>query len=77
MSSKPPIRFSAIGLNHGHIYNQTHALLNAGAELVSFYAIEPDLIERYAETFPQAKLAGSVEEILEDETIQLVVSASI
>jgi predicted dehydrogenase len=77
MSATPPIRFSAIGLNHGHIYNQTHALLQAGAELLSFYAIEPGLIDKYAKTFPQAKLAGSVEEILEDETIQLVASASI
>jgi predicted dehydrogenase len=77
MSDQPTIRFAAIGLNHGHIYNQTHALLNAGAELVSFYAKEPELVENFAKTFPQAKLASGEKEILEDETIQLVASASI
>ena len=44
MSSQPAIRFAAIGLNHAHIYGQTNLLLRAGAELVSFYAPEPDLL---------------------------------
>jgi predicted dehydrogenase len=77
MSEQPAIRFAAIGLNHGHIYGQTHALLNAGAQLVSFYAQEPELVNEFAKTFPQAKLARSAAEILEDETIQLVASAAI
>ena len=37
------IRFAAIGLNHGHIYGICRQLLDAGAELVGFYAPEPDL----------------------------------
>ncbi len=71
------IRFAAIGLNHGHIYGQVQAMLEAGGELVSFYAIEPDLIERFQKRFPDAKLASEEAEILEDSSIQLVVSASI
>ena len=43
MNAQPKIRFSAIGLNHGHIYGQVNLLLRAGAELVSFYASEPEL----------------------------------
>ena len=67
----------AIGLNHFHIYGQTDLLLRAGAELVKFYAVEPDLIERYGQDYPQATLARSEAEILEDESIQLVISAAI
>jgi predicted dehydrogenase len=75
--SLPPLRFSAIGLNHGHIYGQTRLLLRAGAELVSVYAPEPKLVAPYREAFPQAKLAREAPEILEDPTIQLVISAGI
>ena len=71
------IRFAAIGLNHGHIYGQVNLLLKAGAELVSFYAREPELAAQFAQTYPQARLARSVEEILDDESLQLVVSAAI
>jgi predicted dehydrogenase len=77
MSKQPTVRFAAIGLNHGHIYAQVDLLLRAGAELVSFYAQEPHLVEKFAQTYPQARLARTVQEILEDETIHLIVSASI
>lgn len=71
------IRFAAIGLNHGHINGQVQTVIRGGGELVSFYATEPDLIASFAKRFPQAKLARSEKEILEDESIHLVVSASI
>ena len=77
MTAQPSIRFSAIGLNHNHIYGQTNLLLRAGAELVSFYAPEPELAAQYAQTFPQARAARSKEEILEEKTIQLVIGAGI
>lgn len=75
--NKSRIRFSVIGLNHGHINGQTHAVLNGGGELISFYAQEPELAAAFAKQFPQAKLARSEQEILEDRSIQLIVSASI
>jgi predicted dehydrogenase len=77
MASRPTIRFAAIGLNHAHIYGQTNLLLRAGAQLVSFYAPESDLAAQYAQAFPQARPARGREEILADETIQLVISAGI
>jgi len=77
MTTPAQIRFAAIGLNHGHIHGQTRMLLNAGAELVSFYAPEEDLSAAYQKAFPQARRAGSAAEILEDSTIQLVASAAI
>jgi predicted dehydrogenase len=71
------IKFSVIGLNHGHIYGQTEAVIRGGGELVSFYGKEPDLTAAFTKRYPQAKLAKSEKEILEDKSIQLVVSASI
>lgn len=75
----PPsvIRFAAIGMNHGHIYNQTDLLLCAGAELVAYYCQEQDLAFQYGQSYPQARLVYDPVEILEDETIQLVISAAI
>ena len=73
----PKIRFAVIGLNHGHINGQTTAVLGGGGELVSVYAKEPDLLAAFVKRFPQAKPARSENEILEDASIQLVVSASI
>jgi predicted dehydrogenase len=73
----PRIRFAAIGLNHGHIYGQTEAVLRGGGELVAYFAKEPDLAAAYAKRYPAARLARSEKEILEDASIQLIVSASI
>ena len=53
------------------------AVKRGGGELVSFYAKEPDLVAAFAKRFPQAKLARSEKEILDDNSIQLVASASI
>ncbi len=73
----PRIRFGVIGLNHGHIYGQTTAVLRGGGALVSVFAKEPDLFDAFLKRFPQAKLARSEREILEDTSIQLVLSAAI
>jgi predicted dehydrogenase len=73
----PRIRFAAIGLNHGHINGQVDSVIHGGGELVSFYAKEPDLAAAFSKRYPQAKLARSEREILDDPSIKLVVSASI
>lgn len=73
----PRIRFSVIGLNHGHITGQTRAVIRGGGELVAVYAKEKNLLDDFLKTFPQAKPARSEDEILTDKSIHLVVSASI
>jgi predicted dehydrogenase len=75
--AEQPIRFAAIGLNHNHIYGQARMLLDAGAELVSYFAPEPDLAAEFGSKYPQARLARSAEEILEDESIHLIATAAI
>lgn len=71
------IKFAAIGLNHGHIYGQTDAVTRGGGELVWVYAKEPELLAGYQKRYPQVKAARSEQEILDDPSIQLVVSAAI
>jgi predicted dehydrogenase len=73
----PRIRFAAIGLNHSHINGQIATVMRGGGELVSFFGKEPDLVAAFAKRYPAAKLARSEREILEDSSIQLVVSAAI
>jgi len=75
--TEPTIRFAAIGLNHNHIYGQTRAMLNAGCELAACYAAEPELAAAYCREFPRARLARSEDEILEDSSIQLILTAGI
>jgi predicted dehydrogenase len=71
------IKFAAVGLNHGHIYGQVEAVIRGGGELTSFYAKEPDLAAAFAKRYPQAKQARSEQEVLDDKSIQLVLSAGI
>jgi predicted dehydrogenase len=77
LQGRARIRFAAIGLNHGHINSQVDSTIRGGGELVSFYAPEADLAAAFARRYPQAKQARSKAEILDDPTIQLVVSAAI
>jgi predicted dehydrogenase len=71
------IKFAVIGLNHSHIIGQTTATIRGGGELVSVYAKDPDLVEGFVKRFPQAHVARTESEVLEDKSIQLVVSAGI
>ncbi len=71
------IRFSVIGLNHGHIYGMADALTSGGGKMISVYAREPELLAGFTKRYPDVKVAQSEDEILGDDTIQLVASASI
>ncbi|REA55977.1 gfo/Idh/MocA family oxidoreductase [Dyadobacter luteus] len=71
------IKFSVIGINHNHIYGQVEAVVRGGGELVSFYAKEQDLASAFAKRYPQAKQAASEKEILDDKSVQLVLSSII
>lgn len=73
----PRIRFSVIGINHAHIYGQVNAVIRGGGQLVSLYAKEPDLIAAFTKRYPQVKLASSEKEILDDRSIQLILSSAI
>ena len=75
--NQPSIRYAITGLNHGHVYGQTKSMLDEGAEAVCFYAPEDDLAAQFSKTYPQIPRVETLEKILEDESIQLVINAGI
>ena len=73
----PRIKFAVIGMNHGHIYSQVEAVKKGGGQLVAFFAKEANLIADFSKRYPDAKLAKDEKEILDDTSIQLVLSSAI
>ena len=69
---KYSIKFGVIGLDHYHIMGITAALIRGGGELVAFYATLPSAIADFKKIYPNARLASSEDEILNDPSIQLV-----
>ncbi len=75
--ANPRIRFSVININHNHIYGMVDAVTRGGGLLVAFYAKEPALVAEFSARYPNAKLARSKEEILEDNSLQVILSSGI
>jgi predicted dehydrogenase len=71
------IKFAVINIDHPHIYGMTEAIKRGGGELTALYAKQPDLTAAFLKAFPEAKLVKSEKEILEDPSIQLVLSSGI
>ena len=69
--------FAAAHLDHGHIYGQTNGLLEAGADLKWVYDPDPKKVEAFLAKYPQAKVARSLDEILDDPEIKLVAAAAV
>ena len=73
----PRLKFAVIGLNHGHITGMTDAVMRGGGEIAWVYATEAPLVQQFQERFPNAKLARSEAEVLDDPAVKVVLSASI
>lgn len=69
--------FAAVSLDHGHIYGMCNGLLEAGGELKWVYDTVPARVEAFLKTYPQAKAAESLQEILDDSQVQLVAAAAV
>jgi predicted dehydrogenase len=76
-SEKTVFDFAVVGINHNHIYAQVNAVLKAGGALTWLYAKEPDLVEAFRKQFPQATLARSEDEVLQDSKVRLVLTSGI
>jgi|SRR5579859_1109732 len=77
MAIEPTVRFGVVGINHNHINWQVNALLGAGAEFVSFFAPEPELSAAFGKAYPQAKQATHRDEVLDDDSLHLIVTSGI
>ena len=69
--------FSVIALDHGHINGQTNGLIEAGGTLKAVWDPDPAKLEAFKKAYPQVSIAGSKEEILNDDEIHMVASAAI
>ncbi|MGJ8679892.1 Gfo/Idh/MocA family protein [Paraglaciecola sp.] len=69
--------FSVAYLDHGHINGQTNGLLQAGATLKYVFDTDPARLTAFCEKYPGARVAESLEQILDDQDTKLVASAAI
>ena len=69
--------FSAVRLDHGHIYGMCNGLTEAGGTIKYVYDPDPKKVESFLKAFPEAKAARSEEEALEDPETHLIAGAAV
>ena len=68
-------RIAVVGLAHGHVYSLVGGLMEAGATLDCVYDPDPSKVAAFIERFGnRARAVSSLEEILSDKGISLVVN---
>jgi len=72
------IKFAAIGLDHRHIYEQVGRLLDLGCECVGYWTDgEPQPLAGFEKRFPQLSRFDDIDELYENESVDLIVTAAI
>jgi predicted dehydrogenase len=72
------ISFAAIGLDHRHIYEQTGRLLELGCECVGYWTEgEPEPLSGFKKRFPDIARVNDMDSLINDQSIQLIVTAGI
>jgi predicted dehydrogenase len=74
---KYSIKFAVCGMSHDHIYGMVGAIQRGGGVLVAAYGAEPDKLANFKKRFPDVKIVSSEDAILDDPSIQLVLSSTI
>ena len=74
---KYTIKFAVCGFSHDHIHGMIGAVQRGGGILVGYYGTEPDKLANFKQRYPDAKMYGSEKEILDDSSLQLVLSSTI
>jgi predicted dehydrogenase len=71
------IKFAVCGMSHDHIYGMVGAVQRGGGELVTAWGGEEDKLAAFKKRFPDVKIAKTQDEIINDASIQLVLSSQI
>jgi predicted dehydrogenase len=74
---KYSVKFAVCGMSHDHIYGMVGAMQRGGGILVSAYGQEPDKTAAFAKRFPDCRMVTTEDAILDDNSIQLVLSSTI
>jgi predicted dehydrogenase len=72
-------RFAAIGLEHRHIYDLVRELVSAGGTCAGFWpeTSDPRVLAGFRERFPEVPEVAERERLLDDPSIDFIVSASV
>jgi predicted dehydrogenase len=71
------IKFAVCGMSHDHIYGMIGAIQRGGGEMVAAWAGEDDKLALFTKRFPDVKIVKTQDEILNDPSVQLVLSSQI
>ncbi len=72
------LKFAAVGIDHRHIFGQIQNMLDVGAEFAGWWTDgEPETLDGFVKRFGDAHRFSSVDEVLGDESIELVLIAAI
>ena len=77
---EPPkyhIKFGVCGMSHDHIYGMVGAVQRGGGELVAAWGGEADKLAAFTKRYPDVKIVKTQDEIVEDPSLQLVLSSQI
>ena len=74
---KYTIKFAVCGFSHDHIHGMIGAVQRGGGVLVGYFGAEPDKLATFKQRYPDARTYGSEKEILDDSSLQLVLSSTI
>ncbi len=74
---KHHIRFAVCGMSHDHIHSMQAAIQRGGGELVAAWGQEADKLAEYKKRYPSVKIVRTQDEILDDSSIQLVLSSQV
>jgi hypothetical protein len=64
-------------MSHDHIYRMTEAIRRGGGKLVLAFRADPDKVAPCGKRYPDVTRASSEDEILKDNSIQLVLCSKI
>ena len=71
------IKFAVCGVSHDHIYGMIGAVQRGGGEMVAAWIGEEDKLANFKKRFPDVKVVKTQDEILNDPSVQLVLSSQI
>ncbi len=73
------VKFAVIGIDHRHVYHLIDGLLSAGATCAGYLTAtsDPLVLEGIRSRFPQLKGVDTADRLLEDPSVDLIVTAGI
>jgi predicted dehydrogenase len=74
---KYSIKFAVCGMSHDHIHGMIGAVQRGGGVMVAAWGGEEDKLATFKKRYPDVKIVATQDEIINDPSIQLVLSSQI